>query len=99
MFLQGVDIQQNVKNEIRVNGKSLVLRSVKKESMGNYSCVASNVEGDKKSNSVELRVSCKYYYLRVRIAYKYSFAQGILLANRIFGPLLIFGTNPSTTSP
>ncbi|KAK7590204.1 hypothetical protein V9T40_001817 [Parthenolecanium corni] len=55
----GVDIQQNVKNEIRVNGKSLVLRSVKKESMGNYSCVASNVEGDKKSNSVELRVSYK----------------------------------------
>lgn len=61
MFLQGVDIQQNVKNEIRINGNSLVLRSVKKESMGNYSCVASNVEGDKKSNSFELRVSCKYY--------------------------------------
>lgn len=62
LLSQGVDIQQNLKNEIRVNGKSLILRNVKKESVGNYSCVASNVEGDKESNLVELRVSCKYTF-------------------------------------
>ncbi|XP_022914013.2 nephrin isoform X1 [Onthophagus taurus] len=54
----GQILQQNQKMGIIINsgGENLALQSVKKGQAGNYTCVASNVEGDGDSNSVELKV-------------------------------------------
>lgn len=52
-------VHQNVKNEILANDKSLVLRNITRKWNGNFTCTASNVEGDKDSNVVELRVLYK----------------------------------------
>ena len=44
---------------IIISGSSLVLQSVTRKQAGNYSCVASNIEGDTQSNSLKLKVMCK----------------------------------------
>lgn len=62
-LLQGVLIQQNTKNGVIISGSTLVLQKIKRQVAGNYSCAASSVEGDGKSNYVQLRVMCKYSLL------------------------------------
>lgn len=54
----------------------LALQGVSREQAGKYSCTASNVEGDGKSQSVNVQVICKYYNVknvkilsRVKIGY------------------------------
>ena len=45
---------------IIISGSSLVLQGVSRKMSGLYSCVASNIEGDTSSNTLELKVMCKY---------------------------------------
>ena len=44
---------------IIISGSSLVLQGVSRKMSGLYSCVASNIEGDTSSNTLELKVMCK----------------------------------------
>lgn len=57
-FLQGLPIAHNAKRTI-MSSDSLALQSVSRFQGGNYTCIASNVEGDGESNIVELKVMCK----------------------------------------
>ena len=67
VYIQGVLVQQNTKNGIIANHKALILQKVKRHMAGNYTCIASSVEGDGKSNTVQLRVMCKSFSLRIPI--------------------------------
>jgi len=55
---QGLPIAHNAKRTI-MSSDSLALQGVTRYQAGNYTCVASNVEGDGESNVVELKVMCK----------------------------------------
>ena len=59
LYLQGNVIQNNAKNGVIVQQYDLALRKVNRSQAGNYTCVASNVEGDGYSNNVELKIMCK----------------------------------------
>lgn len=52
-------LQPTTKNILIVNHKTLILQKIKRYMAGNYSCIASSVEGDGKSNTVHLRVMYK----------------------------------------
>ncbi|XP_077302331.1 contactin-3-like [Arctopsyche grandis] len=52
-------IQHNQKNGIITSSSHLALQNVVKGQAGNYSCLASNVEGDGQSNNVDLKVMYK----------------------------------------
>lgn len=43
-----------------VSSGDLALQGVTRHQAGNYTCTASNVEGDGDSNVVELKVMCEY---------------------------------------
>lgn len=58
-YLQGQVIQQNQKGGVIMSNSDLALQQITKNQAGNYTCVASNVEGDGDSNTVELKVMCK----------------------------------------
>lgn len=64
--LQGQLIQHNPKAGVIVSSGDLALQSVHRSQAGNYSCVASNVEGDGESNTVELKVMCKYLSVLIK---------------------------------
>lgn len=53
-------IQHNQKGGIIMSSGDLALQGVTRIQAGNYSCVASNVEGDGDSNKVELKIMCKH---------------------------------------
>ena len=45
---------------VLITGESLVLQRATRRRAGNYSCVASNIEGDTQSNVVQLKIKCEY---------------------------------------
>ena len=57
--LQNVTVQQDLDRGILISGTSLVLQRVNRSQAGNYSCVASNLEGDAESNPLTVRIRCK----------------------------------------
>lgn len=59
---QGLPIAHNAKRTI-MSSDSLALQGVTRYQAGNYTCVASNVEGDGESNVVELKVMCKWTFI------------------------------------
>jgi len=54
-----------------MSNQALALQGVRRQQAGNYTCIASNVEGDGESNTVELRVMCKYVMKRALCEYAY----------------------------
>ncbi|XP_017756216.1 PREDICTED: uncharacterized protein LOC108547976 [Eufriesea mexicana] len=52
-------IQNDAKNGVIVQQYDLALREVTRSQAGNYTCIASNVEGDGNSNTVELKIMYK----------------------------------------
>lgn len=65
IMFQGMPIHNNAKKGVIVQQYSLALRKVDRSQAGNYMCVASNVEGDGYSDTVELKIMCKSVNLRV----------------------------------
>ncbi|XP_068084809.1 synaptogenesis protein syg-1-like [Anabrus simplex] len=55
----GQILQHNQKAGVIMINEDLALQSVRRHQAGNYTCIASNVEGDGESNTVELRVMYK----------------------------------------
>ncbi|XP_050530866.1 nephrin [Daktulosphaira vitifoliae] len=55
----GQVVQGNVKSGVIMNQKDMALQNVKRQQAGNYSCLASNTEGDGESNVVRLTVMYK----------------------------------------
>lgn len=58
-FKQNQIVQHNPKAGVIASNSDLALQSVQIHQAGNYTCVASNVEGDGESNTLELKVMCK----------------------------------------
>lgn len=52
-------MQHNQKDGVIINMRDLVLQRVSRHQSGNYSCFASNVEGDGESNFIVLKVMCE----------------------------------------
>ncbi|XP_039283267.1 nephrin [Nilaparvata lugens] len=55
----GHTVQHNQKTGVIISHNALALQHVKRYQAGNYTCVASNVEGDGESNSTQLKVMYK----------------------------------------
>ena len=52
-------MDQNIEQGVLISGSSLVLQSVTRAQAGVYTCVASNLEGDTESNSLEIQIKCE----------------------------------------
>ncbi|KAK3908506.1 B-cell receptor CD22 [Frankliniella fusca] len=55
----GVPIQGNTRAGVILITQNLAFQSIQRTQAGNYSCVASNVEGDGTSNIIALNVMCE----------------------------------------
>lgn len=60
-FFQGKVMQHDQKGGIIISSSDLALQGITKGQSGNYSCIASNVEGDGESNTVSLKIMCEYF--------------------------------------
>ena len=58
---QGQNIKENISAWVIILEQSLVIRRVSRSHSGRYSCTAVNAEGSGVSNTVQLRVMCKWH--------------------------------------
>lgn len=56
---QGQELSHNVSAGVIKSNQSLVLQQVSRESSGQYTCSAANLEGSEESTAVYLSVKCK----------------------------------------
>ncbi|XP_055678044.1 hemicentin-1-like [Lutzomyia longipalpis] len=63
-FHDGNELHHNIGNGIILSDQSLVLQSVSRNSAGDYTCLAANIEGKGTSNPVTLRVRCRPFSLQ-----------------------------------
>lgn len=63
-MFQGQVMQHSPKDGVILSTLDLAFQGAKKSRSGNYTCVASNVEGDGESNTVELKIMCKYKIIK-----------------------------------
>ena len=61
LFIQGMDLRQDLRRGIIMGNQSLVLQSLGRNATGNYYCVATNAEGTTFSNPVQLDIKCNYF--------------------------------------
>lgn len=54
-------MQHSQKAGIIMSTTALALQGVTRQQAGNYTCIASNVEGDGDSNTVQLKIMCKFH--------------------------------------
>ena len=59
-YFQNRTIEQDISKGILISGNSLVLQKIRREQAGNYSCYASNLEGDTQSKYIQIQVKCKF---------------------------------------
>ncbi|XP_047501225.1 nephrin-like [Penaeus chinensis] len=74
------ELHHNVSAGVIISNQSLVLQRVTRAATGNYYCVASNVEGDGKSNPILLRVKSYTSVLtshNIYVVFVIAFAQGV----------------------
>ena len=62
VYLQGRLLEQDTSKGIIMSTQSLVLQHVEVEDVGDYTCRAVNSEGSGESNSVPLKIMCKYFF-------------------------------------
>ena len=60
-YFQNRTIGQDISKGILISGNSLVLQKIRREQAGNYSCYASNLEGDTQSRHIQIQVKCKFF--------------------------------------
>ena len=60
-YFQNRTIGQDISKGILISGNSLVLQKIRREQAGNYSCYASNLEGDTQSKYIQIQVKCKFF--------------------------------------
>ncbi|KAL1114802.1 hypothetical protein AAG570_007626 [Ranatra chinensis] len=78
-FHNGEEIQQNVSGGVILSDHSLVLQGVTRATAGEFTCMAANTEGKGTSNSVTLKVMCKYYNCSYFIIVTYRSRQNCLI--------------------
>ncbi|RWS28965.1 nephrin-like protein [Leptotrombidium deliense] len=59
-FFNGASLTSNRANDIIITAESLVVDSLRREHSGVYWCVATNVEGNGRSNEIEVHVQCRH---------------------------------------
>lgn len=68
---QGQTVQHNHKAGVIMSSSNLALQGITRHQAGNYTCIASNVEGDGESPWYPLKVMCKW---RVAVVFLLLFA-------------------------
>lgn len=58
LWIQDVMVRHDPADGVLIASNSLVLQGVGRRTAGQYACVASNLEGDTQSNSLQLKVKC-----------------------------------------
>lgn len=78
-LLQGVEIFQNNSGGVIMSDQSLVLQNVARATAGDYTCMATNVEGKGTSNPVKLvvRCECKVPFLGVLLLLSHRWSDAV----------------------